>query len=113
MTIPANIHSDDHVFSVDFDAEAWFKQATKKAILGLQSINYRGDYEADAVGEYFERANQQIRDLFKYIRLTKQGFEVVVDAKKAEAWLKKNKPKVWEACLTADEDVAVKKGLLH
>lgn len=97
--IDANVHTDDYRCDVDFDATPWFVQATDKQILGLAGIEWRGDYEADAVAEYIrdQRLDPDVSELFGYHEAANDalsnfddpiGFEVRVDEADALKYLK-------------------------
>jgi len=86
--IPANVHSDDFVWAVNFDATPWFEQATFKEIIELINCDWAGNYPADAVALFFEDQNQEIQQLMAYCRKSDNGFEVSVGQEEAEQWLK-------------------------
>ena len=98
-TIPAEVHSDDHVHEVDFDAVTFFQEASAKEIYELAECDWGGDYPADYVAQSMKCKNAAIDTLFDYldrIQGTRQscGFECHVDKKKAMKWLKKHRPEI-------------------
>lgn len=42
--IKAEVHTDDHIYEVNFDAEPWFAQASDKEILEVAECGWGGDY---------------------------------------------------------------------
>lgn len=98
--IPAEIHSDDHVFEVRFDAEPWFKQASASQILDLYDVEWGGDYAADVIGQHFEDKIPEVGELFRYLgrkagMKNAPGFEVHVKGSKALEWLSANRLDVY------------------
>jgi len=102
--ITADVHSDDHVYDIIFNATLWFKQATAEEIQALADCDWHGDYPADVVAEFFDSVDHPVPDIiqmFKYlagIRDTKGecGFECHVHKDLAMDWLKINRPSVAE-----------------
>ena len=98
--IKAEVHSDDFIWKVDFDAVDWFKQASPKEIVDLHKIDWRGDYPADVVAEFFAGINDDIGSTLdhcrKLHRLRPMGFECSVNAKDALLWLADNRPEVFK-----------------
>ena len=98
--IRANVHTDDWHYDVDFDATAWFEQASDQEIIELADCGWRGDYPADAVAEFMADHNNQIQRLFDYLshdpRTGKDpiGFECSVNEGDARAWLKEHRPQI-------------------
>ncbi len=90
--ISAEIHSDDFVFKVKFDAVPWFEQATYEEVAALIKCDWRGDYAADAVAKFFEDTNPEIETLLHYCRENDFGFEVSIDEKEALKWLSIYRP---------------------
>ena len=91
-SINAEVHSDDFVFDVAFDATSWFKQASNQEILNLAMCNWGGDYVADEVAQYLSETNKDIENLLDYVTKKNLGFECHVNKNDALKWLKKNKP---------------------
>lgn len=110
--ISSKAHSDDYHFEIEFNAAGWFAQADDDKILGLSSINWGGDEEADVVALFFESANAELADMFDYCRSTARsrnaiGFECNVDEEDAMAWLKIHRPGVWARILCEQADVSI------
>jgi len=101
--IHAEVHSDDRVFEVAFDAESWFRQATFKEIQALVGCEFGNDYPADEVAIYSKDRNKDVKALFDYLDSIKglpskkdvQGFEVTIDEEDALNWLRENKQGVF------------------
>ena len=93
--ITAEVHSDDHIYKVTFDAQPWFEQANDKEILALADVEWGGDYESDYVAKFFEDSNDEITSLFDYcVRSDQFGFECNVDEAAALAWIRLNRPEL-------------------
>lgn len=87
MRIPAEIRTDDGKRKAKFDAEPWFSQASETEIQDLIDIGFRGDYPADNVAWWTRDRDTRVDRVLSYVEDTGQGFEVVIDPDKAEAWL--------------------------
>jgi len=108
----AEVHSDDHVHEVDFNAAAWFEKATEQEILDLVGCDWGGDYPADAVAEFMQTKDHRIRDLFDYLDRMNHGcetsgrdtvgFECHVDPDDAMEWLSQYRPDVLERIAKED-----------
>jgi len=102
MVIPAECHSDDHIYQVSFDAVAWFEQASHDAIHALADCGWSGDYPADTVAVDCAEKNLSLQALFKYIELIstiaskkdEAGFECSVEKIPALRWLAQHRPEV-------------------
>ena len=96
--IRAEMHDDEFRTSARFDATEWFEQASDEQILNLAKIQWRGDYAADAVAEFFEGAGvgepETVDEVFKYVSLRDCGFEVSVEPEDAIAWIKSKRPQL-------------------
>jgi len=91
--ISAEAHSDDYQVEVTFDAFDWFEQASDAEIVALAEIGWGGDYESDAVAQFFEKTSTQ--ELFEYLEDPESrpcGFECHVDKKGAMHWISENRP---------------------
>lgn len=101
--IHAEVHSDDCVMQVEFDATPWFAQASDEQIRELAKIDWQGDYAADAVAEFFEETNPKIKALMTYLQSIQGlrshkdccGFECSVESEDALAWLKERRVALW------------------
>jgi hypothetical protein len=100
--IRAEVHADDFVIEVQFDAHAWFANADDEAILALDRCGWGGDYPADAVAEWYQGKLPEVDRLFDHLarirddRFKKDccGFECHVDADDALMWLRMRRPKL-------------------
>ena len=70
-----------------FDCTPWFEQATDEDLVELAACQWRSDYPADQVAEYFQYNNNypEVVALFAY---KNTGFECSVNEKEAVAWLR-------------------------
>lgn len=98
--IRAEVHDDDFRTSSRFDATEWFEQASDKEILDLAKIDWRGDYAADVVAEFFEGHHvgtpATVDDVFQAVNVLDTGFEVSVEPEDAIRWVEKNRPHLME-----------------
>lgn len=98
--IEAYARSDDQRVKVDFDATKWFEQATDAEIVALARSEWGGDYEADAVAQFFNEVGgkNSTHRLFKYLDIIHDsddcGFECHIDEEAARAWLRVHRPKL-------------------
>lgn len=88
----AEVHSDDRVVEVEFDAQLWFDQASDDEIAALRDCDFGGDYPADAVALFAAEHDEGVRRLFTYLDILgagnkPMGFECHVVATDAETWL--------------------------
>jgi len=60
--IRAEVHSDDYVRQVKFDATKWFESASDQEIINLINCDFGGDYPADSVAENLSVFNQELSD---------------------------------------------------
>lgn len=92
LYINAEVHSDDHVYEVDFNALPWLIQASNDEILALAEIDWGGDSEADEVAIFIDdrKLDAEVCSLFAYLDMLRTnksmfgeeiGFEVSVDSK--------------------------------
>jgi len=90
--IKACITGDGTTVDVEFDAVAWFEQASDDEIEELAGIGWGGNYEADAVAEFVAGSVPSVRKVID----KGQGFEVHVDVAQALAWLAEHRPTLCE-----------------
>jgi hypothetical protein len=107
--IKAEVHSDDYLVEVEFDAEPFFLAATAEKILALAACGWGGKEPADAVAEYMETRDKAVGRLFTYLSFEPRsygepvGFECHVDEGDALAWLAAQRPDVLAALDAAGE----------
>lgn len=101
--IRAEAHSDDMAHAVKFDAEPWFRQATDASIRQLFDCELGGDVPADSVAEFVGTlpGYEGIADMFDHVqaggrRGLDMGFECHVHEPDALAWVKVNRPALYE-----------------
>lgn len=101
-TIRASIHSDDYNMDENFNAVAWFRQASDDEIQALAEIGWRGDRPADEVGLFFSKQDGHPAALvIAYVTVRRRagadmGFEVVVDHADALEWVRVARPALFE-----------------
>lgn len=98
--IPAEAHTDDRAFSVHFDALPYFKTADNTTLAALEFTDFAHSYEADQVARDLASKHAELAALFVYLEQAnkaaweKIGFEVVIDADAAKAWLAVQRPQI-------------------
>lgn len=92
--IQAAAHDDNWIYTAIFDATEYFQNADALEIVALAQEQWGGDYEADKVAEYFDGENKDVSRMFEHKGET--GFECYVNSEQALAWLKANRPEVYE-----------------
>ncbi len=102
-SVQARVTSDVTRAEVEFDAAPWFAQASDEDIRELQSIDWAGNYAADAVAEHFTETNADIRNILN----EGGGFECYVNRDNAIAWLYQHKRDLWASLLCETNDVCV------
>lgn len=96
--VNAEVHSDDHVEQAEFEATQWFALANDDELRALIKCDFRGDYPADAVAEFFRGKDDAVDEVFTYLEVSNKGrrdplgFECVVDEGEARAWIEKHRP---------------------
>jgi hypothetical protein len=91
--IRAEVHSDDHKVEVNFDATAWFQQASEDEIVSVAACGWQYDYPTDNIAIWYSAANEEVQKLFFYLGIVQdQGFGCWVHANDALAWLAENRP---------------------
>jgi hypothetical protein len=97
--IPAELHADDGGATANFDAAAFFEQASDEDLVELGKLQWESSYESDAIAEFMNGKDQGVTDVYDYREQHPQqlngdtnGFDVHLDAAAAEAWLEANRP---------------------
>lgn len=90
--IPAEVHTDDQVHKVHFDAVEFFEQASDNEIRNLHKIGWGGDYDSDYVAHFMSDKDVNVSGLFE--RKGEQGFECHIDSDKAESWVSEHRPEL-------------------
>ena len=100
--IKATCSSDDRAINIDFDATAWFEQASEDEIMALADCDWGGHYPADKVAYHYRQA--ATKDLFDYVETLSAyqngndqiGFECHVDQDDVMVWLQLNRVSLQE-----------------
>ncbi len=100
--VAAEIHSDDRIYEVTFDARCWFAQATDEQILVLAEEDWGPGYASDEVGRSMADFDRKIAKLFDYLehlrdvpsKRDESGFCVTINEDQAMAWLDSQKPEL-------------------
>jgi hypothetical protein len=99
--VDAEAHSDDRKIELDFNAAAWFEQASDQDIRDLAEIDWGGDYASDAVAQFY--SDSDLKKLFAYVGVVDDcGYECNVVEESAMTWLRSHRPAL------ADELTALK-----
>lgn len=67
--LPAEAHSDDWVYKVDFNAARYFQTVTAAEILAVLNCDCCNDYPMDEVAQFASGYDTDVKELFGYIRL--------------------------------------------
>lgn len=102
--VDAEVHTDDGSAEAEFDAAPWLRQATGEEIRALAECGWRGDYPADAVAEWTQDIDADVRAVFRRVRRRSLGFECSVDEEQARHWLEQNRPDVAATLPATDGD---------
>jgi hypothetical protein len=102
LTIPAKIYSNDFAKYADFDAVAWFCEASKECILELARLGWSGEYAAEQVARYPRIAEDAVADVLAYAMYLRHGglecrTRCSVDSVAALEWLAYHRPEVLSA----------------
>lgn len=107
--IPAEVHSDDHKVTANFDAVAYFVQASDDELVALVDCGFSGDYPADEVAQFMSDLDEGVERVFMYLSFEPEhfgdrvGFECHVDQGPALLWIKAHRPTAYQRLL--DEDL--------
>lgn len=95
----AEVHTDDRVYEVVFDAVKWFEKATDEQILSLATEGWGCDATSDEI-PLGSGPNPDIQALFDYLGHknkggTELGYGCTVDEMDARNWIKVNRKLLW------------------
>ena len=102
LVVPAEVHTDDLVFQIDFDAEPFLRNADDANLRALRAYGWGCDETADRLAIEREPYLEEIARMFKYLDAIQQqpskkdesGFEVIIDVEAAEQWVRAHRPDV-------------------
>lgn len=95
--IAAEVHTDDRIYEVNFDAAAYFAQASDEDLRELHKCGWGCDYPADNVAHFMETVNPDVGAMFTYnARSREPGFECNVEGGDAMTWLQTHRPVLYE-----------------
>lgn len=115
IRVRAEVYDETGLKKVEFDAAAWFAQASDDDIIKLRNMGWANDWTSDRIAEYFADSNEDIADLLNFCRTnhrtyepqgfeSSQGFGCSIDEDSAMAWLKQHRPVLWTWLLRAQND---------
>lgn len=87
--VNAEVHTEGRPNLVEFDAGAWFEQASDQGVLDLAHVGWGHDLSADHVAEFFIGKHPVITDL---LANDETAFECNIDVEDAKAWVAENSP---------------------
>ncbi len=82
----------------EFNAAAWFEQATLEQVVALANEEFSSSYEADDVAEHF--SDTTLKDWWE--NYNGEGFEVYINEDDAKIWVQYNRPD-WYATIWPNE----------
>jgi hypothetical protein len=110
--VHAECHSDDRIYSAEFNAVPWFEQADDGEILELAEDDWGDSYAADRVGMFMADSVPNVQKIFDYPEHYSQaqmkhiGWVCTVNKEHALKWLKAHRPLLHQRMLDikASED---------
>jgi hypothetical protein len=94
LRVHAAIHTDDDRMNLErVDVTTYFAEASDDQIAALIACGLGGDYAADDVARHVEDLDDDVALLFRYVELTKEGFEVYVNPDEALLYLARYHPR--------------------
>ena len=113
--VSARFWTDDHVFEVDFKANAFLQQASDEALSKILNVGCSGDPCTDNIAGFMldNTMNEEIADAFNYLHARNTrgrdgvGFEVQVDEGDFYRWLDANRPIVLAKYLCEQEGITL------
>lgn len=95
-SIQAEAWPDDRPFSVGFDANRYFAQASDEELRGLAAVDFCHDDYSDDVVRFTASFDSRVQRVFDYLEVAdKGGFECAVNEVDAMRWLKAHREGVW------------------
>lgn len=94
--IRASVSCDDdtHGPVIEFDATAWFENASDSEIQCMRDEDFYGGEASDSVAEYLAERNEELAEFFRYLSFRQKhcqgscsGYSVRVNSDDAESWL--------------------------
>jgi hypothetical protein len=107
--IQAECHSDDRLYSAEFNALRWFRQAEDAEILDLATVDWGDEYAADRVGMFMAELIPDVEKMFDYLERYNQahkehiGWVCTVNKADALEWLKQCRPGLYQRVLKIEE----------
>lgn len=101
--IAAEVHTDDRIYEVSFDAAPYFAQASDEDLRELHKCGWGCDYPADNVAHFMDAVSPEVGAMFAYNARSRQpGFECNVEGDEAMTWLKQHRPVLFEELSAVD-----------
>jgi hypothetical protein len=110
--IRAECHSDDRIYSAQFDALPWFQQATDGDILNLAEEGWGDGYAADEVGMFITDTVADVQKMFDYLEHYNQpgvrhiGWVCTVNKDDVLQWLESHRPQLQRQVLAIEERIS-------
>lgn len=103
-SVAARFRTDDHRFTVSFDARAFLVRASDDALRAIINVDYQGDAATDAVALDMadRRLNAELVAAFDYLGALQEGtqtrretvgFECSLDATQFLRWMQQHRPR--------------------
>ena len=108
--VRAECHSDDRIYSAEFNAARWFEQADDSEVLALAHEDWGDGYAADEVGMFMADSVADVQKMFDYLehyngtRKEQIGWVCTVDKADVLQWLKAHRPQVYQRVLKIEEN---------
>lgn len=95
-SIQAEAWPDERPFSVDFDANRYFSQASDEELRRLAAVDFCHDDYSDEVALFMASFDSRVQRVFDYLEVAdKGGFECAINEVDAMSWLKAHREGVW------------------
>jgi hypothetical protein len=108
--IRGECHSDDRVYTAEFNAVPWFEEATDRDILKLAREGWGDGWAADEVAIFMADLVPDVQKIFDYLKHYNQarkeriGLTCAVNEGDALTWLQAHRPQLHAAITAAAED---------
>lgn len=113
--VSAKFWTDDHVFEVTFQANAFLQQASDEALSNILNAGCSGDYSTDEVAQFLadEGLSPELSEAFDYLAARNKssrdtvGFEVALEVEDFYRWLDAHRTVVLAKYLCEDEGITM------
>lgn len=110
--VKGHFHTDDRVYSFEFEAGTWLNQASDAELRALLDCGLGADYAADNIAYWMETRDAVFKNAFVYLQALQNagqdcGFEVRVDAVDFGNWMQAHRLSLLDAWLCEHFKVSI------